>query len=639
MISKPTVDKIFSAVRVEEVIGEYIQLKRTGANYKGLSPFHDEKTPSFVVSPSKQIWKDFSSGKGGTAVSFLMEIENFSYPDALRYLAKKYGIEVEEDFRELSDEEKELKNQTELLYKIHEVAGNFFYEQLTETEEGQNIGYSYFKERGLNDEVIRKFQLGYSPETKNAFTKVALEKGYEKELLEKSGLSIFKENSLEGADRFRERVIFPIHNFSGRILGFGARTLKSDSRTAKYINSPETEIYHKSNILYGISQSKQAVSKENNCLLVEGYMDVLSFHQVGIENVVASSGTALTKEQIRLIKRFTPNITILFDGDSAGIKASFRSIDILLEEDMNIRVVLFPDGHDPDSFTRKHPQEYVKNYIKENSVDFIQYKFNVLEKNVGNDTIKRAELVREIVGSIAFVVNPLKQEILIQQASRLLGISEKSLFSELHTFRSSVERQNNRKIQQSQPRLKKVESEQIETIIPLIFLEGKLIDLMIKFGNKEILVNKEGNTLKSSVIQEILNHFDEDAYQMQIPMNEKIVGEIVSKAENIGENPSEFFYSLMDEEINQKLANALIEPYDISRWEKFNIYFPLPDEDVERLVYDTILRHKREYILKIINDECEKMKQDTENYDKYIDKIKMLSELKIKLDEVLFRVI
>jgi len=638
MISKSTVDKIFSAVRVEEVIGEYIQLKRTGANYKGLSPFHDEKTPSFVVSPSKQIWKDFSSGKGGTAVSFLMEIENFSYPDALRYLAKKYGIEVEKDFRELSDEEKELKNQTELLYKIHEVAGNFFYEQLTKTDEGQNIGYSYFKERGLNDEIIRKFQLGYSPETKDAFTKLALEKGYEKELLEKSGLSIFKENSLDGVDRFRERVIFPIHNFSGRILGFGARTLKND-RTSKYINSPETEIYHKSNILYGISQSKQAVSKENNCLLVEGYMDVLSFHQVGIENVVASSGTALTKEQIRLIKRFTPNITILFDGDSAGIKASFRSIDILLEEDMNIRVLLFPDGHDPDSFTRKYPQEFVKNYIKENSVDFIQYKFNILEKNVENDTIKRAELVREIVGSIAFVVNPLKQEILIQQASRLLGISEKSLFSELHTFRSSVERQSNRKIQQSQPRLKKVESEQIETIIPLIFLEGKLIDLMIKFGNKEILVNKEGNTLKSSVIQEILNHFDEDAYQMQIPMNEKIVGEIVSKVENIGKNPSEFFYSLMDEEINQKLANALIEPYDISRWDKFNIYFPLPDEDVERLVYDTILRHKREYILKIINDEYEKMKQDTENYDKYVDKIKMLSELKIKLDEVLFRVI
>jgi len=638
MISKSTVDKIFSAVRVEEVVGEYIKLKRTGANYKGLSPFHDEKTPSFVVSPSKQIWKDFSSGKGGTAVSFLMEIENFSYPDALRYLAKKYGIEVEEDFRELSDDEKKSRNQIELLYKVHEIAGNFFYEQLTETEEGQNIGYSYFKERGLNDEIIKKFQLGYSPETRNAFTKIALEKGYEKELLEKSGLSIFNENSTEGIDRFRDRVIFPIHNFSGRILGFGARTLKSSNRTSKYINSPETEIYHKSNILYGISQSKQAISKENNCFLVEGYMDVLSFHQVGIENTVASSGTALTKEQIRLIKRLTPNVTILFDGDSAGIKASFRSIDILLEEDMNIRVMLFPDGHDPDSFTRKYPQEYVKDYIKENSVDFIQYKLNILEKDVENDPIKKAELVREIVRSIAFVVNPLKQEILIQQTSRLLGISEKNLFSELYIFSSNIERQSKHKTQEVRPKLKKVEVGQSVTVIPLLFLEEKLIDLMLKFGNKEIIVDKDGNTLKSSVIQEILNHFDEDSYQIQIPMNEKIVNEII-RSENIGENPSQFFYNLMDEEINQKLANVLIEPYDISNWKKFNIYFPLPDEDVEKLVYDTILRHKREYILKIIKDECQKMQQDTENYDKYIEKIKMLSELKIKLDEALHRVI
>jgi len=643
MITKSTIDKIFSAIRVEEVVGEYVQLKRSGANYKGLSPFHDEKTPSFVVSPSKQIWKDFSSGKGGTAISFLMEIESFSYPDALRHLAKKYGIEVEEDARELTEEQKESRNQIELLYKIHEIAGNFFHEQLTGTEEGRNIGYSYFKERGLGDHIIEKFQLGYSPEVKNAFTKVALDKGYEKEILEKSGLSIFKENSTDGIDRFRERVIFPIHNFSGRVLGFGARTLKSDSKTSKYINSPETEIYHKSNILYGISQSKQAISKENNCLLVEGYMDVLSFHRVGIENVVASSGTALTKEQIKLIRRLTSNVTILFDGDSAGIKASFRSIDLLLEEDMNIRVMLFPDGHDPDSFAREYPQEYVKNYLTENSVDFIQYKLNILGKNAEDDPIKRAELIKEIVGSISVVRNHLKQEILVQQASKLLGISEKSLFSELHIRRSNIEQQKKYKTQENKPVLKKVEIEQGETIIPLIFLEGKLIDLMLKFGNKEILINKDGNMLKSSVIQEILNHFDEDSYQIQIPTNKRIINEIINKFENIEENTSDFFYSLMDEEINQKLADALIEPYNVSNWNKFNIYFPLPDEDVEKSVYDTILRHKREYILKIIKDECQKMQEVTEenaeNYDEYIAKIKTLTELKIKLDEVLFRVL
>ena len=354
MITKETIDKIFSAIRVEEIIGEYVQLKRTGSNYKGLSPFVDEKTPSFVVSPSKQIWKDFSSGKGGTAITFLMEIEGFSYPEALRYAAKKYGIEIEENLRELTEEERKAQTDKDLLYKIHEVANHFFQEQLYDTEEGQLIGWAYFKERELKSEIIKKFQLGYSPQKFNAFSQYALNKGYSKEILEKSGLSIFSERNPEGIDRFRDRVIFPIQSFSGRVLGFGGRILKSNEKSAKYLNSPETEIYHKSQVLYGLAQSKQAISKENYCLLVEGYMDVISLHQNGIENVVASSGTALTTEQIKLIKRLTENVTILFDGDAAGIKASFRSIDMLLSEEMNIRVLLFPEGHDPDSFSRSH---------------------------------------------------------------------------------------------------------------------------------------------------------------------------------------------------------------------------------------------------------------------------------------------
>ena len=307
MITKETIDKIFSAIRVEEIVGEYVQLKRAGSNYKGLSPFVDEKTPSFIVSPSKQIWKDFSSGKGGTAISFLMEIEGFSYPEALRYAAKKYGIEIEELKKDLTEEEKKAQTDKDLLYKIHEVANDFFQNQLYETEEGRNIGLSYFKERELKPETIKKFQLGYSPEFKNAFTQYAVSKGYSKEILEKSGLSIFSEKSTEGIDRIRERVIFPIHGFSGRVLGFGGRILKSNTKTAKYLNSPETEIYHKSNVLYGLFQSKQAVSRENMCLLVEGYMDVVALHQSGIENVVASSGTSLTTEQIKLIKRLKPS--------------------------------------------------------------------------------------------------------------------------------------------------------------------------------------------------------------------------------------------------------------------------------------------------------------------------------------------
>ena len=380
MISQKTIDKIFSTIRVEEIIGEYVQLKRAGSNFKGLSPFHEEKTPSFVVSPSKQIWKDFSSGKGGTAITFLMEIEGFTYPEALRHAAKKYGIEIEEDQVEYSEEQKKAQSEREILYKIHEVANTFFQENLWETEEGKTIALSYFKERELHDDIIKKFQLGYSPEKKNAFTEYALAKGYEKEILEKSGISIFPENSPSGIDRFRERVIFPIHSFSGRVLGFGARILKSNVKTAKYLNSQETEIYHKSNVLYGLNQSKQAISRENLCLLVEGYMDVISLHQSGIENVVASSGTALTKEQIKLIKRLTENVTILFDGDAAGIKASFRSIDMLLSEGMNIRVVLFPDGDDPDSFARKNPRDFVEDFIKNQAKDFIDFKAEILLK-------------------------------------------------------------------------------------------------------------------------------------------------------------------------------------------------------------------------------------------------------------------
>ncbi len=639
MISKTTIDKIFSAVRVEEVVGEYVQLKRAGGNYKGLSPFHDEKSPSFVVSPSKQIWKDFSSGKGGTAVSFVMEIENFTYPEALRHLAKKYGIEIEEDVQEISEAEKESRNQRELLYKIHEVANNFFQEQLYDTEEGQNIGLSYFRERGLNDEILKKFQLGYSPELKNAFTKSAKEKGYDKDLLEKSGLSIFPENAPDGIDRFRERVIFPILSFSGRVLGFGARILKSNVKTAKYLNSPETEIYHKSNVLYGIAQSKQAISKENHCLLVEGYMDVISLHQSGIENVVASSGTALTKEQIKLIKRLTPNVTILFDGDAAGIKASFRSIDLLLEDGMNIKVMLFPDGHDPDSFAKAFPQDYVKSYISEHAVDFIHFKIDVLQKDAGDDPFKRSDLIKEVVKSIAFVPNNLQQEIFIQQASKLLHVSEQNLFNELQVQKTGIQHQEKPKTPQIQPKLEKVEMSQIETINPLLLLEEKLVELMLKYGDKEIIRKKEEGTVKSSVIQEILNHFDEDSYEIQIPLHQKIVDEIRKGAEQSELRSGKFFFSLMDEEVNQKVADALIDPYQLSDWNKFNIYFSSEEDVVEKMVQDIILRHKREYILKIIKDLQVKVQEDPGNDVQYYATIVKLTRLKMELDKVLYRIL
>lgn len=639
MISKATIDKIFSAIRVEEIVGEYVQLKRAGSNFKGLSPFHDEKTPSFIVSPSKQIWKDFSSGKGGTAISFLMEIENFTYPEALRHAAKKYGIEVEEDRREYTEEEKQQQTDKELLYKIHEVANDFFQNQLFESEEGKAVGYSYFKERELRDEIIRKFQLGYSPEQRNAFTEYALNKGYSKEILEKSGLSVFPESVPNGVDRFRERVIFPIHSFSGRVLGFGARILKSNVKTAKYLNSPETEIYHKSNVLYGLNQSKQAISKNNLCLLVEGYMDVIALHQAGIENVVSSSGTALTVEQIKLIKRLTENVTILFDGDAAGIKASFRSIDMLLSESMNIRILLFPDGDDPDSFSRKHPQEFVENFIKNEAKDFIDFKAEILLKEAGEDPIKKAEAIRDIVKSVAFVQNALKQEVYLKEISNRFGLSEQSLFNELNV-QKQIKNQQTQPQQRKETKLKleKV-TEAFETVNPLLVLEEKLVELMLKYGDR-ILDRKdeEDQAYQITVIEEIISHLEEDSYEVQSALNQKIIEEI---KQGITENElraGNFFLTLMDENVAGTVANALVEPYETSNWEKHQIYFSTEEEVVPKIVQDVIYRHKREFINKIINDMKTEL-SETEDNDEIYRKIISLNQLRKQLDEKLYRVL
>lgn len=638
MISKATIDKIFSVIRVEEIIGEYVQLKRAGSNFKGLSPFQDEKTPSFVVSPSKQIWKDFSTGKGGTAISFLMEIENFTYPEALRHAAKKYGIEIEETQVEQTDEQKAAQTERDLLYKIHEVANSFFQEQLYETEEGQSVGFAYFKERELREDIIRKFQLGYSPEKKNAFTEYALDKGYSKDILEKSGLSIFPENSPNGIDRFRERVIFPIHSFSGRVLGFGARILKNNVKTAKYLNSPETEIYHKSNVLYGLNQSKQAISKANLCLLVEGYMDVIALHQAGIENVVSSSGTSLTTEQIKLIKRLTENVTILFDGDAAGIKASFRSIDMLLSEGMNIRVLLFPDGDDPDSFSRKHPQEFVENYIKENANDFIDFKAEILLKETGSDPIKKAEAIRDIVKSVAFVSNALKQEVYLKEVSNKFGLSEQSLFNELGVQKQITSQHQKQESPKPQPKLEVVR-ETVFTINPLIILEEKLVELMLKYGDQVLMRSDEENQpYQTTVIEEILTHFSEDNYEIQSPLNEKIITEIRTGIANNELRAGKFFLTLMDENVSGKVADALLDPYENSDWSKHNIYFRKEQELVPKIVEDVMIRHKREFTLKMINDLKHSLKAEEDNSETYM-KIIRLNQLKNEIDEVLHRIL
>ena len=427
MIPKETIDAIFETARIEEVVGDFVTLKKRGANMLGNCPFHDEKTPSFTVSPTKNIYKCFGCGKGGHAVNFVMEIDQLSYPEALKYIAKKYNIEVPEE--EQTPEQIEKSNLRESLFIVNSFANDYFQNSLHKTVEGKAVGLSYFKERGLSEEMINKFQLGYNPDSWDAFTKSALESSYKQEFLEKTGLSIFKED--KAFDRFKGRIIFPIHSISGRILGFGGRALKKDEK-AKYLNSPESEIYHKGKVLYGMYFSKSAIVKNDNCLIVEGYTDVISMHQSGIENVVASSGTALGSEQIKLIGRYTKNIILLFDSDNAGINAATKAIDLIHVESMTVKVALLPEGEDPDSYAKKYGGEGLTQFINENAQDFVEFKINLLDDKSKNDPIKKVNLISEIMQSIAIIPDGITREVYIDKCSKLLEIGKQELDNKVH---------------------------------------------------------------------------------------------------------------------------------------------------------------------------------------------------------------
>ena len=431
MIEKDVIDKIYEISDIIEVIGDFVQLKKAGSSYKGLSPFTTEKTPSFVVSPAKRIWKCFSSNKGGNVVSFVMEVEQLSYPEALRYLAKKYNIEIVE--KEQTAEDIAEANERESLFLVNTFAETYFQKQMHETDKGQAIALSYFRERGFRDDVIKKYGLGYNPEAWDSLTNAAKEAGYSTDYMLKAGL--VKQKDQRVYDFFRGRVIFPIHSVTGRPLGFGARTLKSDPKIPKYLNSPETEIYNKSKVLYGMYQAKRAITNADNCFLVEGYTDVVTLHQCGVENVVASSGTSLTTEQIRLVKRFTNNVTILYDGDAAGIRASFRGIDMLLEEGLNVKVVLFPDGEDPDSYARRVSSTELSYFLGENAKDFIAFKTDLLVADTQGDPVKRSALVREIVKSVSLIPDMITRQVYIQECSRLMEMPEQTLISEMNKLR------------------------------------------------------------------------------------------------------------------------------------------------------------------------------------------------------------
>lgn len=453
MIPKQTIDEIYQTARVEEVIGEFVQLKKSGSNYKGKSPFVDERTPSFMVSPAKQIWKCFSSSKGGNVVSFLMEAEHFSYVEALKWLANKYNIEIKDD-RQRTPEEVEAYSVRENLSVILEFAKNTFHDNLTKHPQGKAIGLSYFVERGFREDIIEKFQLGYCLDESEGFTKVALAKNYKLDFLVKAGLTKVKDN--RSFDFYRGRVMFPIHSIAGKVLGFGGRTLKADKKIAKYFNSPESELYNKSKILYGLYFAKNAIIKYDNCFLVEGYTDVISMYQAGVENVVSSSGTSLTTDQIKLIKRYTENITILYDGDAAGIKASFRGIDMILSEGLNVKVVLFPDGEDPDSYAKKSTTEELKEYVNENAKDFIVFKSDVLLKDAGNDPLKKAQLINDIVGSVAVIDNAIKRQVYSKECATIFDIAEQTILQEVNKVRqlkiAEKAKIDNRKIRTEQNR-------------------------------------------------------------------------------------------------------------------------------------------------------------------------------------------
>jgi len=649
MINRTTIDQVFEAARVEEVIGEFVHLKKAGANFKGLSPFVDEKSPSFMVSPVKQIWKDFSTGKGGNVISFLMEHSHYTYPEAIRYLAKKYNIEIEET--EQTDEQKQQQSARESMYLVSEYARDYFHKILLENPKGKAIGYSYFKERGFTDEIIKKYELGYALDDWTAFTDEALKNKYSIEFLEKTGLTIVKET--KKFDRFKGRVLFPIHSMSGRVLGFGGRILKTDKKAAKYLNSPESEIYHKSKILYGIYHAKQTIAKEDNCYLVEGYTDVISFDQSGIHNTVASSGTALTADQIRLVSRLTNNITVLFDGDAAGMRASIRGIDLILEQGMNVKVVAFPDGEDPDSFAKSVSTEELKAYLKDNSQDFIQFKVSLLLKDAANDPVKKAGLIREIVQSIAKIPSAIQREVYVQECANIMQISEKVLFGELAQIRNKNEREDERFSKNKPLKVVKVEEPKAIKVNQLNILEKHLIEILLLYGNKETEFtdfveeeNDEGDfkivkhKFTNTVSKEIYLHLQDDEIEFTNSTFKSIYYDIIHQLNQDERISIEKFINHEDPNIGMTVSDLLMddERYTLSDWVGKNIYVKTKEKALAKLVMDAVYNIRRILIEQKIT-EIKSQIISSENKREDLDLVKNYTSLKKLIYNKLARVV
>ena len=654
MITRTTIDQVYETARVEEVIGDFVVLKKSGSNFKGLSPFSQERTPSFMVSPVKQIWKDFSSGKGGNVVAFLMEHEQFTYPEAIRFLANKYNIEIEET--EQSDEEKEKANARESLYLVNQFAQESFTQDLWEFPEGKAIGLSYFRERGFTDEIIRLFGLGYAAQQRDRFYEKAAKAGYTENYILETGLII--KNERGAVDRFRGRVIFPIRSMAGRVQGFGGRILSATLKTAKYINSPESEVYHKSKVLYGMFEAKKAIAKEDICYLVEGYTDVIQMFQLGIENIVSSSGTALTPEQIRLVRRLTSNIVVLFDGDQAGLRAAIRGIDLILEQGMNVRVCSFPEGEDPDSFAKSHSREEIIKYLKESARDFIQFKTDLLLKESGNDPVKKANTVRDIVKSISKIPDAIQQEIYLKQCASSMEVSETVLFNAL------AQEQNKKK----PPTIINIQNKGLNEILiqktsfqgkqvnPLLVLERKIIGILLKYGNQEadfddlyVSYDEEGNITEepkivhSKVHEKIFLDLQQDEVELIQPEFQILYKQLIEHFQSERDVKPEKIIQQENPELGKILSDILFEDevHQLHDWEKKNIFVKDRKSAVGQLVSETILTFRRHLIDQKIQSLMDVAKKEDANEEdvSFLEEVIQYQNLKKVLSRKLNRVL
>lgn len=643
MIDQHTVDRIIAAADITEVVGDFVTLKKRGVNYLGVCPFHNEKTPSFTVSPSKGIFKCFGCGKGGNAVNFIMEHEHMGYIDALKFLAHKYHIEVVE--KEVTPEELQQRNERESLMVVTAYAQRYFSDTLHKHSDGKTIGMAYFRERSFRDDIIEKFQLGYCLDGRDSFTRTAIREGYKLDYLVKTGLTV--QHNEDSFDRFQGRVMFPIHSVSGRVIAFGGRILKTDKKLAKYLNSPESEIYHKSGILYGIFHAKKSITQENKCFLVEGYTDVISLHQAGIENVVASSGTSLTIDQIRLIKRFTPNVTILYDGDAAGIKASLRGIDLVLEEGLNVKVTLLPEGEDPDSYARTHSASEVLDYIAKNETDFIAFKTRLLLDEAKTDPIKRAGLISDIVRSIAVIPDSITRSVYIKECSRLLDIQENVIYTEIASQRKKkMEQVMGRTHTEAEVKL----TPPLPGFISNIFCEEQekeIVYFMLRFGNIVFWEPEEENAEIQSITvgQYIINEIQNDDLEFKNLIYQKIFNEYQSQLNINPDIDSRYFVNHPDSQISQIAVDFLSTPHRLSKiWAKHQAFDEDEVEFLHRAVPKAIIVYKTKVMqlaIKKLHEELGKLNPGTqvEEVNELLLRIKTLNDLQNTLSKDLDRIV